>query len=163
MFGTSLRDRRSRPERIANQAWEHLVAAVNSTGDTVRHATRDTARSARRTTAHLADGATDRANAAAGEARERASRAYDALAGRRPSRSWGWLAGAGLAGIALGWAVGMAAVRARRHAETAEITSGSAPVTGAATGDGRSTRDDDPRDLEFVDMDRPTQPISRDF
>ena len=42
MFGTNLLDRRSKPERIADQAWEHLLSAVSYAGDSVR----DTARSA---------------------------------------------------------------------------------------------------------------------
>ena len=28
MFGTNLLDRRSKPERIADQAWDHLLSAV---------------------------------------------------------------------------------------------------------------------------------------
>lgn len=145
MFGTSLLDRRSKPERIADQAWEQLVSAVHATGDTVRHTARDTARSARRGTAHLADGAGDRAGVIAGEAWERAGKAYDALAGRRPGLPWGWLVGAGLAGVAIGWAVGMASARAQQQAETTEFARGTAPVA------------DDSQTVEFVDVDRPVR------
>ncbi|MEK8109823.1 hypothetical protein NKG94_45990 [Micromonospora sp. M12] len=52
MFGTNLLDRRSKPERIADQAWEHLLSVVNSAGDSVR----DTARAARHNSSDLADG-----------------------------------------------------------------------------------------------------------
>ncbi len=80
MFGTHLLDRRSKPERIADQAWQHLVSAVNSAGDSIR----DTARTARHSSAGLAGDAGDLVESAAEEARHRASLAFDALAGRRP-------------------------------------------------------------------------------
>lgn len=139
MFGISQLDRRSKPERIADQAWEHLTSAVHSTGDTLRHSTRDTARAARRTTSHLADDASGRAGVVAGEAWERATRAYDALAGRRAGLPWTWLAAAGLAGVAIGWAAGVASVRARQQARVTQ-----------------ETQPDGDRDLEFVDVGRPT-------
>ena len=41
MFATNLLDRRSKPERVAEHAWRHLLTAVNSAGDSVL----DTARS----------------------------------------------------------------------------------------------------------------------
>lgn len=143
MFGISQLDRRSKPERIADQAWEYLTSAVNSTGDTLRHTARDTARSARRTTSHLADDAAGRAGVIAGEARDRASRAYDALAGHRPGLPWTLLVGVGLIGAAVGWAAGMASARARQHAEV---------TSDAGTGD-----------LEFVDVDRPAATVARDI
>lgn len=111
----------------------------------VRHTARDAARSARRTTSHLAGDASDRASVVADEARQRAGRAYDALAGRRSGLSWGWLAGAGLAGVAIGWAVGMAVTRARQQAETIEMTGMGAPAA------------DNSQTVEFVDMDRPVR------
>ncbi|MFD0822815.1 hypothetical protein ACFQ0D_31835, partial [Micromonospora zhanjiangensis] len=83
MFGTNLLERRSRTERIADQAWQHLVAAVTSAGDTVRDTARDTARSAKLSGTDLADEARDRVGSAADEAWQRATRAFDALAGRR--------------------------------------------------------------------------------
>lgn len=103
MFGSRILERRSRPERIADQAWEQLVSAVGSAGDS--------ARSARRTTSQLADGAGDRVGSVADEARQRARAASDALAGRRPGLRWTWITGAGLVGAAIGWAVGTAARR----------------------------------------------------
>lgn len=132
MFGTTLLDRR-RPERIADQAWQHLVSAVSSAGDSVR----DTARSARRGGSGLADDATDLVGSAAEEARRRATLAFDALAGRRPALPWTLLIGTALVGAALGWAAGTAARAA-----------------------GSRTRDAD--EIEFVDVDRPNSPVGLD-
>ena len=132
MFGTNLLDRRSKPERIADQAWQHLVSAVSSAGDSVR----DTARSARRS--GLADGAGDLVGSAADEARRRATLAFDALAGRRPALPWTLLIGAALIGAAVGWAAGSAAR--------------------AAGSRGDRVIDD----IEFVDVDRPNAPIGLD-
>lgn len=130
MFGTNLLDRRSKPERIADQAWEHLLSVVNSAGDSVR----DTARAARDNSSDLADGAGDLVGSAADEARRRASLAFDALAGRQPALPWTLLIGAALVGAAVGWAVGSAARAA-------------------------GSRDDSAvDDVEFVDVDRPNSP-----
>ncbi|MEU8181619.1 hypothetical protein AB0B85_10745 [Micromonospora sp. NPDC049044] len=130
MFGTNVLDRRSRPERIADHAWEQLLSAVNSAGDSVR----DTARSARRNSGDLADGAGDLVGSAAEEARRRASLAFDALAGRQPALPWTLLIGAALVGVAVGWAVGSAA-------------------RAAGSRDDRAVDD-----VEFVDVDRPNSP-----
>lgn len=132
MFGTTLLDRR-RPERIADQAWQHLASAVSSAGDSVR----DTARSARRGGSGLADDATDLVGTAAEEARRRATLAFDALAGRRPALPWTLLISTALVGAALGWAAGTAARAA-----------------------GSRTRDAD--EIEFVDVDRPNSPVGLD-
>ncbi|MFC5944206.1 hypothetical protein, partial [Micromonospora harpali] len=102
MFGTNLLERRSKPERIADQAWQHLASAVASAGDSVR----DTARSARRSGSGLADEAGDLVGSAAEEAHRRAVLAFDALAGRRPALPWALLVGAALAGADAGWAAG---------------------------------------------------------
>ncbi|WP_319462778.1 hypothetical protein [Micromonospora sp. RTP1Z1] len=133
MFGTTLLDRRSKPERIADQALQHLASAVSSAGDSVR----DTARSARRGGSGLADDATDLVGSAAEEARRRATLALDALAGRRPTLPWTLLISAALVGAALGWAAGTAARAA-----------------------GSRTRDTD--EIEFVDVDRPNSPVGLD-
>ncbi|PWR09426.1 hypothetical protein DKT69_31040 [Micromonospora sicca] len=118
MFGSILLDRRTRPERIADQAWQQLVSTVSSAGDSVR----DTARSARRGGSGLADDATDLVGAAAEEARRRATLAFDALAGRRPALPWALLISAALVGAALGWAAGTAARAAgSRDAEEIEF------------------------------------------
>ncbi len=132
MFGTKLLDRRGRTERIADQAWQHLVSTVSSAGESVR----DTARSARRGGTGLADDAGELVGAAAEEARRRATLAFDALAGRRPALPWTLLIGAALAGAAIGWAAGTAA---------------------RAVGS-RGDRSVD--DIEFVDVDRPNSPAN---
>ncbi len=141
MFGTNLLDRRGRTERIADQAWEHLVAAVNSAGETVRDAALDTAQSARSATAGLTDDARDRVGSVADEAWQRASRAFDALAGRRPGLPWAYLIGAGLVGVAIGWAAGTAARTAMARDNTALGSTDQ---------------------VEFVDVDRPGSPVARD-
>jgi hypothetical protein len=94
MLSTPWTDRRGRAERIATQAWEHLVSAVESAGETARSA---------------AGGADDKVGSAKDEAWRRASAAFDALAGRRPQRPWLLILAAGLAGAAIGWAAGTAA------------------------------------------------------
>lgn len=134
MFGTNLLDRRSKPERIADQAWQNLVSAVSSAGDSVR----DTARSARRSGSGLADEAGDLVGSAADEARRRATLAFDALAGRRPALPWTLLIGAALVGAAIGWAAGTAA-------------------RAAGSRDDRAADD-----IEFVDVDRPNSPVGLD-
>ncbi|MGC4808521.1 hypothetical protein [Micromonospora sp. DT233] len=134
MFGTDLLDRRSKPERIADQAWQHLVSAFDTAGESVR----DTARAARRNGSGFADDAGDLVGSAAEEARRRAVLAFDALAGRRPALPWTLLIGAALVGAAVGWAAGSAAR--------------------AAVARGESGTDD----IEFVDVDRPDSPVGLD-
>ncbi|WP_089157959.1 hypothetical protein [Micromonospora sp. NBS 11-29] len=133
MFGSSLIDRRSKPERVADQAWQHLLSAVGSAGDSVRDATRV----ARRNSSGLADDATDLVGSAADEARRRASLAFDALAGRRPALPWTLLIAATLAGAAIGWAAGTAARAA-------------------------GSREQNTDEIEFVDVDRPNSPANQD-
>ncbi|MGK5445654.1 hypothetical protein ACSNN7_28060 [Micromonospora sp. URMC 105] len=132
MFGSNLLERRSKPERIADQAWQQLVSAVGSAGDSVR----DTARSVR-DGAHLSD-AGDLVGSAADEARRRATLAFDALAGRRPALPWTLLISAALVGAAIGWAAGTAA-------------------RAAGSRDSRAVDD-----IEFVDVDRPNSPVGLD-
>ncbi|RIV38011.1 hypothetical protein [Micromonospora radicis] len=133
MFGSNLLERRSKPERIADQAWQQLVSAVNTAGDNIR----DTARSARHTSTGLAGDAGELVGSAADEARHRASRAFDALAGRRPALPWTLLIGAALVGAAIGWAAGTAARAA-------------------------GSRDRAVDDIEFVDVQRPDSPAESD-
>ncbi|MEV0430787.1 hypothetical protein ACIBPB_10550 [Micromonospora sp. NPDC049836] len=130
MFGSSLLDRRSKPERIADQAWEQLLSTVGSAGDSVR----DAARAARRNGTGLADDASDLVGSAAEEARRRATLAFDALAGRRPALPWTLLIAAALAGAAIGWAAGTAARAAGGRSRELE-------------------------EIEFVDVDRPDSPV----
>ncbi|MFU8850060.1 hypothetical protein ACNAW0_03585 [Micromonospora sp. SL1-18] len=134
MFGTTLLERRGKPERIADQAWQHLASAVSSAGDGVR----DAARSARRNGSGLAEGAGDLVGSAAGEARRRATHAVDALTGRRPTLPWALLVGAALVGAAIGWAAGTAARAA-------------------------GSRVRDVEEIEFVDVDRLDSPDGLDF
>ncbi|MBU8856406.1 MULTISPECIES: hypothetical protein [unclassified Micromonospora] len=133
MFGSNLLDRRGKAERVADQAWQHLLSAVGSAGDSVRDATR----TARRGSSGLADDATDLVGTAAEEARRRAGLAFDALAGRRPALPWTLLIAAALAGAAIGWAAGTAARAAGSRDRTAD-------------------------EIEFVDVDRPNSPAGLD-
>ncbi|MCZ7427999.1 MULTISPECIES: hypothetical protein [unclassified Micromonospora] len=133
MFGSNLLDRRGKAERVADQAWQNLLSAVGSAGDSVRDATR----TARRSSSGLADDATDLVGSAAEEARRRASLAFDALAGRRPALPWTLLIAAALAGAAIGWAAGTAARAA-------------------------GSRDRAADEIEFVDVDRPNSPAGLD-
>ncbi|MBF5032551.1 MULTISPECIES: hypothetical protein [unclassified Micromonospora] len=133
MFGSNLLDRRGKAERVADQAWQNLLSAVGSAGDSVRDATR----TARRSSSGLADDATDLVGSAADEARRRASLAFDALAGRRPALPWTLLIAAALTGAAIGWAAGTAARAAGSRDRAAE-------------------------EIEFVDVDRPNSPAGLD-
>jgi ElaB/YqjD/DUF883 family membrane-anchored ribosome-binding protein len=98
MFGKQ-NTRARKAERIAGLAWDRLVTTVDNAGAATKSATR----TARRHAVDTADDVSDRLGSSAHEARQRASRAYDALAGRKPARPWGWLAGAAAAGAVLGW------------------------------------------------------------
>ncbi|SBT49135.1 hypothetical protein [Micromonospora narathiwatensis] len=133
MFGTTLLDRRGKPERITDHAWRQLLDAAGSAGDGAR----DAARTARRNGSGLAEDATELVGSAAGEARRRATLAFDALAGRRPALPWALLVGAALVGAAIGWAAGTAARAA-------------------------GSRLSDVEEIEFVDVDRPNSPADRD-
>jgi hypothetical protein len=98
MFGTQT-SRSRKAERIAGQAWNNLVSAVDSAGTATRSATR----TAKRRATNMVDDASDRVESGATEARRRANAALDALAGRKPRTRWGWLAAATLVGAAFGW------------------------------------------------------------
>ena len=95
MFGMQT-SRRHKAERVAGQAWNNLVSAVDNAGTATRSATRRAAT--------MVDGASDRVGSGTAEARRRANAAMDALAGRPPRKPWGWLAAATLVGAAVGWA-----------------------------------------------------------
>jgi hypothetical protein len=73
---------------LAEQAWENLSSTVESAGKRARSA---------------ADEASHRMTSTSKEAKRRADAAIDALAGRQPSKPWGWLVGLAAAGVALGW------------------------------------------------------------
>jgi hypothetical protein len=141
MFGKQVMKRKSKAERIAEDAWDNLVSAVETAGDTARSVGRltgdtaksvgrhtgDTAKSVGRRTSEtarsvgrrtsdvaidLAEGTQDRVGSAAEEAWTRASNALDALSGRKPRKPWGWIALAVAGGIAVGWAVAATAPKA---------------------------------------------------
>jgi len=134
MFATpKLLDRRSRPERVADQAWHHLLSTVESAGESLK----GSARSAQRSTGDLAGGAVDAVESVTEEARRRASLAFDALAGRKSGPNWGMLIGIGLLGAALGWAAAAAARTALRSEDTRR-----------------------PEEIDFVDVDTPDRPVS---
>jgi hypothetical protein len=105
MFLTGKTSKARAAQRVAEDAWDHLVSAMESAGDT--------ARSASRKTYDVADEVGSTVTAAADEARRRAAAALDALAGRRQRMHWEWIAGAVVAGLVVGW---FAASGARRVA-----------------------------------------------
>jgi hypothetical protein len=106
---------------VAEDAWDHLVSAVENAGDAARSAGRRTY-----------DETGGRASAVAGEARRRAGAALDALAGRRPRLHWEWIAGAAVAGLVVGWVAAAGTRKAtsgaqsgpgrRRHLESVSTT-----------------------------------------
>jgi ElaB/YqjD/DUF883 family membrane-anchored ribosome-binding protein len=104
MFGTGRTRRAEKAQRVAEDAWDHLVSAVESAGDT--------ARSAKRKTTSAADDMGSSVTAAADEARRRAGAALAALTGRRVRTPWEWVAGAVVAGLVVGWFAAAGAKRA---------------------------------------------------
>jgi hypothetical protein len=94
-------------QRVAEDAWDHLVSGVESAGEAARSAGRRTY-----------DETGNRASAAAGEARRRAGAALDALAGRRPRMHWEWVAGAAVAGLVIGWFAAAGSRRANGHSRS---------------------------------------------
>jgi ElaB/YqjD/DUF883 family membrane-anchored ribosome-binding protein len=106
--------RKNRAERTAEEAWEHLSSAWTSAGDSAGKAGRKGRR--------LAARAGDRVTSVTDEAVSRATAAADALAGRRPARPWTLIAGVGLFGVLVGWAVASTARAAlERQAENEEF------------------------------------------
>ena len=91
-------------ERVAGQAWDELVSAIETGGDA--------ARTLARRTADLADDAGDRIRPAVHESRRRAGAALGALSGRRPPIQWAWILAAAIAGAVVGWAAGALTRRA---------------------------------------------------
>jgi len=114
MFGSTLMDRRSRTERIADDAWEQLRSFVDTAKGSARHAGRRGAGLAGDAGGALTGavgavgGAASVVGGAADEARRRAGRAFDALAGRRPPIPWTLVVAAAALGAAIGWAAGSA-------------------------------------------------------
>lgn len=122
--------RKSRAERVADEAWDNLVSAIESAGDVARSVgrrtvdlasdvageaqsrLRDGAGSVRGSAGSVRDSAKERAAGFKDEAWTRASNALDALAGRKPRKPWGWIGVALLGGVAVGWAVAATAPKA---------------------------------------------------
>lgn len=98
-MGTNLLNRKTKTEKATQQAWDYLKHTVDSAGD-LAGSTRSTVSSAAGTL-----------GAAGSEAKIRAHAALDALAGRRPSMPWTWIAGAAVIGALAGFAVTVAARR----------------------------------------------------
>lgn len=108
--------RKKRAESVAEDAWDHLVAAVESArsvGGSVKDRAFDLADEA----SSRYSSASDRVGSAADEAWGRASLAFDALSGRRQRTPWGWIAVALLGGVAVGWAVAASAPKAIQAAQ----------------------------------------------
>jgi len=108
MFGMQTSRRRD-AERVAGQAWDNLVSAVDSA--------EASARSVKRRATDMVDDASSRVGSTTKEARRRANSAFDALAGRKPPRPWGWLLGAAVAGAVLGWLGNALGRQARSRSE----------------------------------------------
>jgi hypothetical protein len=86
------RNRISRNQALATQAFESLATAIESAGQHTRSASRE-----------LRSRAGGRVGSGAKEARRRANNALDALAGKRPRTPWGALAMVAALGAAVGW------------------------------------------------------------
>jgi ElaB/YqjD/DUF883 family membrane-anchored ribosome-binding protein len=110
MFGK--KKRMSRAEQIAEDAWENLVSAMDSAGGTAKTKAKAVRSRASDLAGDFADEASARVSSAAEEAWDRATRAYDALAGHKQRRPWGWVVIGVLGGIAVGWAVAASAPKA---------------------------------------------------
>ncbi|WP_432987242.1 hypothetical protein [Dactylosporangium sp. CA-233914] len=103
--------RRRRAQSVAEEAWEHLVSALDSArtfGGSMKDRASDLAGEA----SDRYSTASDRVGSASTEAWKRANLALDALSGRRPRKPWGWIAVAVLGGVAVGWAAAASAPKA---------------------------------------------------
>jgi ElaB/YqjD/DUF883 family membrane-anchored ribosome-binding protein len=94
--------RRHQAERVAGQAWDHLTTAMDQASDRFESSARSARKSAR-SARESARSARERAGSGAKEARRRANRAMDALAGREPKRPWGSMAIVAVTGAVVGW------------------------------------------------------------
>jgi hypothetical protein len=103
--------RKRRAESVAEEAWDHLVSALDSArsfGGSVKGRAGDLAGEA----SDRYGTASERVGSVSSEAWTRANRALDALSGRKQRTPWGWIAVAALGGVALGWAVAASAPKA---------------------------------------------------
>ena len=120
-MGSEWSGRTREAERIAGQAWDDLVSAVETGGNA--------ARAFARRGADLADEAGDRIAPAVRESRRRAGAAASALAGRRAPIQWELILAAGIAGVVVGW---LAGALTRRAAEEQFILDETAAANDAA-------------------------------
>nr|WP_296067678.1 hypothetical protein [uncultured Actinoplanes sp.] len=141
----------NKAERTAAQAWDYLSSAMVAAGESAREAGKQTAGRATGAAGSFADKAGRKgqklarkankrsrklkakaerkgqylgakATDAADEAWMRANAAAAALAGRKPGRPWGLIAGVALLGVAVGWAAASSARAAlERQAEEEEL------------------------------------------
>ena len=126
-------------ERTAAQAWDYLSSAMAAAGESAKEAGKYTADVAGGKAAKLAGQASKTGLKLAGKptgkadlAWSRANAAAAALAGRRPARPWGLIAGVGLLGIAIGWAAASSAratLERRAEAEELELAETAVVVT----------------------------------
>ncbi|MET0416306.1 MAG: hypothetical protein ABW022_09820 [Actinoplanes sp.] len=141
---------KNKAERTASQAWDYLSSAMTAAGESAKEAGKQTAgfagdladqagktgRKSRKLAAKadkkrqkLAVRASKKgqqlvgnASGKADEAWSRANAAAAALAGRKPRRPWGLIAGVALLGVAIGWAAASSARAAlERQAEEEEL------------------------------------------
>jgi hypothetical protein len=110
--------RKRRAESVAEEAWDHLVSALDSArsfGGSVKDfggVVRDRAGDLAGEASDRYGTASERVGSVSSEAWTRANRALDALSGRRQRTPWGWIAVAALGGVAVGWAVAASAPKA---------------------------------------------------
>ncbi|WP_127504141.1 hypothetical protein [Actinoplanes solisilvae] len=122
---------KSKTERTAAQAWDYLTAAMTAASE----AARDTSGKAAKFAGKASDEGHRFAGKAGGKADvawSRANAAAAALAGRKPSRPWGLIVGAGLLGVAVGYAVAVSARTAlemRAEQEELELAETAVVVT----------------------------------
>jgi hypothetical protein len=119
-MGSRLSGRTRDAERVAGQAWDELVSAIESGGDTARSFARRTA-----------DDAGDRLRPAVKESRRRAGAALEALSGKRPPIQWELILAGVIGGAVLGWVAGTLTRRAAEEQFIREETAvlNEAPMT----------------------------------
>ena len=128
-MGSHWSGRTREAERVAGQAWDELVSAIESGGDA--------ARTLARRTADIADDAGDRLRPAVHESRRRAGAAMNALSGRRPPIQWEWILAAAIGGAVVGWVAG---TLTRRAAEEQFIMDETAAVNETVAAADREAR-----------------------
>ena len=118
MFRSRAKNNLRDAERMAEDAWDQLAAALGTAGNAARRAKRQTVDLA----GTAAGTAKDRVGTAKKEAKRRTNAAVDAIAGRKPARPWGWFAVFAALGATAGWLGGILSRRAAEHAETTAVT-----------------------------------------